>query len=79
MNNEQKLKSIFAEALGVSEEKITKRLQSNESTEWDSVAHMNLISGIEDGFEIELEDDDLFAMVSWNTTKEIVGKYGISF
>ena len=79
MNSEIQLKNIFSNALGLSVEEIDSSLEMTSSSEWDSVAHMELITGVEDGFDIELEDDDLFSMNSYIVTKEILQKYGISF
>jgi acyl carrier protein len=77
--NERKLKSIFAEVLGVSEESITDELTYNSIAEWDSVAHMALVSEIDDQFDIMLDTEDVLDMSSFAKAKEILKKYGIEF
>lgn len=72
---EQKLKEVFAEALGISEDIITDELKYNEIDEWDSVAHMTLVGEIEDSFDIMLDTDDIIDMSSFAKAKEIVSKY----
>lgn len=79
MDDEIRLKNTFSNALGLAVEKIDDSLEISSSNEWDSVAHISLITGIEDEFEIELEDGDLFSMNSYTVTKEILQKYGIVF
>lgn len=77
--NEKKLKAIFAEVLGVSEEIVTDELSYNSIAEWDSVAHMALVAEIDEQFDIMLDTDDVIDMSSFAKAKEILKKYGVSF
>ena len=72
---EEKLKEVFAEALGISKDIITDDLKYNEIDEWDSVAHMTLVGEIEDSFDIMLDTDDIIDMSSFAKAKEIISKY----
>jgi len=72
---EEKLKNIFAEALGIDETQVNDELRYNEIPEWDSVAHMTLVGEIEDSFEIMLDTDDIIDMSSFAKAKEIVSRY----
>ena len=75
MNNEQKLREIFAEALGIDESLVTDELTYNSIPEWDSIAHMALISEIDDQFDTMLDTDDVLDMSSFAKAKEILKKY----
>lgn len=75
----QKIIEIFARSLGVDEELISDSLEYNSIPEWDSIAHMTLISELEDGFDIMLDTDDIIDMSSVSKAKEILGKHDISF
>jgi len=75
----QKIMEIFARSLGVAEEIISDSLEYNSIPEWDSIAHMTLISELEDGFDIMLDTDDIIDMSSVSKAKEILGKHDISF
>lgn len=77
--NEQKLKSIFAEALGIEESAITDELTYNTIPEWDSVAHMALVAEIDDQFDIMLDTDEVLELSSFAKAKEILKKYDIEF
>jgi acyl carrier protein len=77
--NEQKLKSIFSEVLGIDEESVTDELTYNSIPEWDSVAHMALVAEIDDQFDIMLDTEDVIDMSSFAKAKEILKKYGIEF
>ena len=79
MNNEQKLREIFAEALGIDESLVTDELTYNTIPEWDSIAHMALISEIDDAFDTMLDTDDVLDMSTFAKAKEILAKYDVQF
>lgn len=79
MNNQEKLKNTFAEALGVSQELIVDDLQYNSILEWDSISHMALIAELEDVFDIMLDTDDIIDMSSPLKAREILEKYDVKF
>ncbi|OAS14506.1 acyl carrier protein [Paenibacillus oryzisoli] len=77
--NEQKLKTIFAEALDTAENMIQDDLAYNSIEQWDSIAHMTLIAAIDEGFDIMMDTDDVIDLSSYAKAKEILGKYGVAF
>jgi acyl carrier protein len=72
---EEKLRELFATALNIPAEKVVDGLEYKSIEEWDSAAHMILISYIEEGFDIMLDTDDVIDMSSFAKAKEIVKKY----
>ena len=80
MSNEVLLKNAFAEGLGVTVDDVEwDSLEYRGIEQWDSVAHMQVVAEIEDAFDIMMEIDDVIAMSSFTVTKEILGKYDVSF
>lgn len=77
--NEEKLKKIFAEALGIDEAKVTDDLTYNSIPEWDSIGHMALIAEIDDQFDTMLDTDDVLDMSTFAKAKEILAKYDVEF
>jgi acyl carrier protein len=71
----EKLRDVFAEALGIDKSIVNDTLMYNEIEEWDSIAHMTLVGEIEDRFDIMLDTDDIIDMSSFAKAKEIVNKY----
>ena len=71
----EKLRDVFAEALGIDKSIVNDTLMYNEIEEWDSIAHMTLVGEIEDQFDIMLDTDDIIDMSSFAKAKEIVNKY----
>lgn len=79
MNNEQKLREIFAESLSIELSQVTDELTYNTIPEWDSIAHMALISEIDDQFDTMLDTDDVLDMSTFAKAKEILTKYDVQF
>ncbi|MCX8070708.1 MAG: acyl carrier protein [Thermodesulfovibrionales bacterium] len=43
---------------------------------WDSLKHMEIISALEDNFEIQFKADEIVTMTSYQAICEILKKYG---
>lgn len=76
-DNLQKLKQAFVENVGVSPDTDWTHLAYGSTPGWDSVAHMALISGIENNFDIMLSTDQVINMSDFSKAKEIVASHGI--
>ena len=72
-----KLKNAFVAALGVSLDADFESMAYGQTSGWDSVAHMALISEIETAFDIMLATDDVIGMSSFLKAKEIVARNGV--
>jgi acyl carrier protein len=79
MGNNERLKKVFSESLGVDLKKVEDGLQYNTIPEWDSIAHMALVAALESEFDIMMDTDDIIDMSSVNKAKEILAKYEVSF
>ncbi|MBS3914078.1 MAG: acyl carrier protein [Bacteroidetes bacterium] len=77
MSTETNLKQAFANALGVSADRITDDLAYQGIPEWDSVSHMVLISELESAFDVSIDTDDVIDLSSVGKAKEILRKYHI--
>ena len=76
MKNKDKYAKVFQNAFNISKEKVTK-LKYQSIKEWDSVGHMQLMSALEDEFEIELDTDDIIDFSSYTKGIEILKKYKV--
>lgn len=72
---EEKLRNVFADALGATKDQVTDDLKYAEFPNWDSVAHMTLIAAIEEAFDIMIDAEDVIDMSSFAKAKQIVAKY----
>ena len=79
MQNQERLRQIFSDALGITPDRVTDTLTFNSIPEWDSVAHMALVAALESAFDIMLDTDDVIDLSSYGKAREILAKYGIQF
>ncbi|PIC94699.1 acyl carrier protein [Sporosarcina sp. P26b] len=77
--NIEKLKQVFADSLDIDSSLVVDNLRFNSIAEWDSIAHMALVTEIDDVFDIMLDTDDVLDMSSFAKAKEILAKYEILF
>lgn len=79
MTNIEKYKLSFKESLSINDNDISEKLEYNGIPEWDSIGHMTLVSGLEEGFGISMETDDIIDFSSFKKGEEILEKYKIKF
>ena len=79
MDNKKKYQETFIKSLAIDKEKFNEKLKYNEIPEWDSIGHMTLMSGLEEGFNIAIETDDIVDFSSFKKGLEILGKHKIEF
>ena len=78
MKNKDKYIEIFIKSLSLDKKKFSEKLKYNDIPEWDSIGHMTLMSGVEDGFNISLETDDIIDFSSFKQGIQILKKYKIT-
>ena len=77
MTNLEKYNAIFTEVFGASVEQLGDNFSKETVSEWDSVHQLNIISLLEETFDLMLDPEDLMACISYNAGKEILAKNGI--
>ncbi len=77
MSNREKYNRIFCEVFGIGEEALGENFTFKEIAQWDSVAHLSLISELEDAFEIMFETEDILHYGSYLNGLNILKKYGV--
>ena len=76
--NLEKYNKIFIELFDVEESALNEDFNFGVAQNWDSFAHMELIAGIEDTFEIMLDSEDIMHFGGYENGKKILSKYGIT-
>lgn len=72
----EKYIQCFKNAFEMGDETVIKNLKYRDDG-WDSVAHMVLMSELEDAFNITLETDDVIDFSSFQKGIEILKKYNV--
>ena len=78
MTNLEKYNKIFMDVLGVDEAALNDSFTFKEVPQWDSVAHLSLISELEDTFDVMFESEDILHYGSYENGKKILRGYGIT-
>lgn len=77
MTNLEQYNAIFVEVFGVSTDSLGDNFSKETVSEWDSVHQLNIISLLEETFDLMLDPEDIMACTSYNAGKEILAKNGI--
>ena len=77
MSNKEKYQDIFIKSLSIDKSKFYTDIKYNEIPEWDSIGHMTLIAGLEEGFGFTMETDNIVDFSSFKKGIEILKKYKV--
>ena len=78
MENGKKYNVIFMEVFSVGEESLNDEFKQENVENWNSIHQ--LISYIEESFDIMLDSEDILGLTSYSKGKEILtSKYNINF
>ena len=77
MTNLEQYNAIFVEVFGVSTDSLGDNFSKETVSEWDSVHQLNIISLLEETFDLMLDPEDIMACTSYNAGKEILSRNGI--
>ena len=77
MCSKKKYRDIFIQSLSIDEKKFNEKIKYNEISEWDSIGHMTLMSGLEEKFSISMDTDDIVDFSSFKKGITILKKYKV--
>jgi acyl carrier protein len=77
-STDKKLKEILAKVLLIDESQINDDMSRKTVKEWDSMAHLMLVSEIESAFEVTMDDDDIMEIQTVADIKKTLQKHGIT-
>lgn len=69
---------VVAEVLGISAEQITDDVSPDNTSQWDSMAAMNLVVAIEDEFDVRLSTAEIVSMRSVAIVKQMLSAKGVA-
>ncbi|MBU3180015.1 acyl carrier protein [Clostridium psychrophilum] len=78
MSNLEKLNKVLCDTLDIKKvEDINDEMGPDEIEGWDSIGHVELVTNLEEVFDISLDVVDISRMYTIGGIKKIVGKYGV--
>ena len=75
--DKQKLKKLIADVLETTPDLIDDNISMENTDIWDSLKHMEMVTGIEENFEIELSAEEMMEMTSFEAIRRVLGSKGI--
>lgn len=76
---EQKLKTVMTDVFEISSDKIDRSTTMEEIEQWDSLKHIELMTVLEEKFDISLEMEEMIEMTTFEDIKRILITKGIEF
>ena len=77
MTNIEKYNAAFVEVFGVTEEVLNDSFSKENVEGWDSGHQLNIISILEDSFDVMFEPEEIMELTSYGKGIEILNRYGI--
>ena len=71
----KKLNNILCKVFRLKENELDDKLTMEDIESWDSLTHMDLITSIEEGLDIQLTMDDIMNMKDISTIRTIVKRF----
>jgi len=73
-----RLRGVFAEVLGLPPDRVTDATSPDSTSEWDSLAAMNLVAALEETFGVELTTTEIMRMRSVGIVREVLRAKGVA-
>ena len=67
---QDEVKAIMADVLGIDPSSIDDNSSTDTIETWDSLAHINLVSALEQNFNVKLEVSEIETMISFSAIIE---------
>ncbi len=77
MTNLEKYNDIFVQVFGADVAQLGDNYSKETVAEWDSVHQLNIISLMEETFDLMLDPEDIMACTSYIAGKEILARNGV--
>jgi acyl carrier protein len=79
MDNIDKLNKILCDVFNIKDDSYTKdELGPDEIKGWDSLAHVDLVTSLEENFGIDIDVIDVSRMYNIGDIKNVLKKYGVA-
>jgi acyl carrier protein len=72
-----RLRDVFCEVLGLPPDRLSDATSPETTTEWDSLAAMNLVAALEETFGVELTTTEIMRMRSVGIAREVLRAKGV--
>jgi citrate synthase len=72
MHTEEDLKAVIAENLHIPVTEVSETLEYSTVRQWDSLAHVSLILGLESTFGVSIDDDRVVELTNYRAIRDFI-------
>ena len=73
-----RVRHILGVALEMPEQQINESLSAEDTSNWDSIRHLNLVMALEEAFGVSFSSDELGQLTSYRAIADALAQRGIS-
>jgi acyl carrier protein len=73
----ERVRHILGVVLEMSEQQIDEQLSAEETSNWDSIRHLNLVMALEETFGVSFTSDELAQLTSYRAIVDALGQRGV--
>lgn len=77
MENLEKYNNAFVEVFGVNNSVLNNDFSKETVEEWDSVHQLNIVTLLEECFDVMFDPEDIMELTSYSKGKELLRKYEV--
>jgi len=77
MSNLERYNGIFKSVFRVNDDALNGNMRAESMKQWDSIAHLTLVTEIEDAFDVMFDPSDILDLRSYEAGKTVLAKYGV--
>lgn len=71
-------RQVFSSVFNMPEDRFDSDFSFEKINDWDSIIHMNLITALEEEFEVMLDTEEILHFGSFENGKRILAKHGVA-
>ena len=73
----ERVRHILGVVLEMSEQQIDEKLSAEDTSNWDSIRHLNLVMALEEAFGVSFTSDELGRLTSYRAIVDALGQRGV--
>lgn len=73
----ERVRHILGVVLEMSEQHIDEKLSAEDTSNWDSIRHLNLVMALEEAFGVSFTSDELGRLTSYRAIVDALGQRGV--
>jgi acyl carrier protein len=79
MTNLEKYNRVLKNSLRLEDDELNENLMYNRHKNWDSVAHIDMVSALEEAFDVQFSTIEIMRFSTYRKGIEILEKLGVKF